>query len=396
MLARPLNDNYRNLTYLGFLGYLFVGAAAVLMPSVMPLLTSEYMGRGLTVAAIGLIFPARAVGGILGNLLSGVGADRLGHTRMVWIAALALFVALTLAATVRPWLLFLSAFAAVGLAQGGISTGVNAMIADANADARARALNSLHAIYGLGAALSPLLIGLLLERGLPWRWALAGTALIWLIYGLLARRLDAPQIADPMEDQPEKRVDLTMLRTGPFAALAAIAFIYNGVALSLLGWIALFMQESSGFSLFASISTVSIFYAGLTIGRFLCAAVAEALGYARLLLLLAAGIAATYPLVVLSGNPLVVMFGVFLTGLSLSGLFPMVMAYGSRLYPEQTGTLSGTLNVAMTLGTMVPPLWTGFLAESWGFQWALGVNYLMVVALLWIVFYLRRVEQSPI
>ena len=45
-------------TALGLTGYFFIGTAAVLVPSVMPFITSEYMATGLTLAAIGLIFPA--------------------------------------------------------------------------------------------------------------------------------------------------------------------------------------------------------------------------------------------------------------------------------------------------------------------------------------------------
>ena len=58
--------------------------------------------------------------------------------------------------------------------------------------------------------------------------------------------------------------------------------------------------------------------------------------------------------------------------------------------PDQTGTLSGTLNVGMTLGAMIPPLWTGFIAARGGFQTALAVNYVMVLVLLGTAFYLSR------
>ena len=170
----------RSLTILGFVGYLLIGTAAVLMPSVMPLLTREYTATGLSLAAVGFVFPAMAIGGILGNLLSGVGSDVAGRTRSVWLAALALAGAWALAALAGPWLLFLVALIAVGTAQGGLSTGINALIADVNRDARSRALNSLHGIYGIGAALSPLIFGVLLARGLPWRLAMAGVALMWL------------------------------------------------------------------------------------------------------------------------------------------------------------------------------------------------------------------------
>lgn len=380
----------RYQTYLGLIGYLFIGTAVILVPSVMPSITEEFAATGMTLAAIGLIFPAREIGGLLGNLLSGIGSDVIGRRRFVWLAALLLATALGLAAVMRIWAIFVIAFMLVSAAQASLSTGINAMIADANRAARGRALNTLHAVYGVGAAISPLAIGYLLERGIPWRWALAGAGLIWLLYGFVAW-LSYYTEATAEQAGSTRKLDLAMLRRGPFLALFVIAFVYNGVAWSLLGWVALFMQQTAGFSTFFSVSMISIFYVALTIGRFLCAAYAEKLGYATIFLVLALGITLTYPLVVL-GTPLLVVIGVFLTGLSLSGLFPTALAYGSRLYPEQTGTVTGTLSVAMTLGSMAPPLWTGIIADRWSFQTALGVNYLLVLPLVFIALYLGRNE----
>lgn len=380
-------------TILGLVGYLFIGTASVLIPSVMPSITEGYAAAGLSLAAIGLIFPARAVGSIVGNLLAGVGADVLGYGRLVWLSALLLAASLALAGIAHPWLLFLVAFMVISATQGALSTGINALIADANPNARARALNTLHGVYGIGAAVSPLIFGYLLEEGLAWRWMLGGTALLWLAYGAACLVLQTSPTA-VQEKRSSQMLDLSMLRSGPFLALFAIAFIYNGVAYSLLGWVALFMQQSAGFSTFFSISLISIFYVALTAGRFACAAIGERVGYGATLLGLGVGITVTYPLVVLSSSGLWVAVGVFLTGLSLSGLFPTSLAYGSRLYPQQSGTVAGTLSVSMTLGAMIPPLWTGVIAEQWNFQGALGVNYVMVVGLLAVTIYLYSRDRG--
>jgi len=384
----------RHQTTLGLIGYVFIGTAAVLLPSVMPFITAEFAATGLTLATIALIFPAGAAGGILGNLLSGIGSDLIGRRRLVWLAALLLATALGLVAATKFWPLFVLGYILVSTAQGSLSTGINAMIADANRAARGRALNMLHAVYGAGAAVSPLIIGYLIERGVGWRWALAGTGLIWLTYSLVSYlfyRTEAPNAPA----KKAQKLDLKMLREGPFLALFLIAFSYNGVAWSLLGWIAIFMQRSAGFSIFFSVSMISVFYVALMIGRFLCAAYAERLGYATIFLILGLIITFTYPLVVL-GNPLWVVVGVFLTGLGLSGLFPTALAYASRRYPEQTGTVTGTLSVAMALGSMAPPLWTAVIAERWSFQVALGVNYIMVLPLIFLALYLGRSEIQPI
>ncbi|MDE0143031.1 MAG: MFS transporter [Caldilineaceae bacterium] len=419
------------VTALGLTGYLFIGTAAVLIPSVMPFITDEYMATGLTLTAIGLIFPARAVGGILGNLLAGVSSDRLGYGKLVWIAALAVAFSMALTAAARAWFLFLAGFALISIVQASLTTGINAMVADANRDSRARALNVLHGVYAVGATISPLVFAVVLEQGVPWRWTMAATGLIWLFYGagalLLVRRISpstaspagpaAPAVAESVhaQDPGQKKTrqggvlasifssvwvelqdaltaNLGMLRNAGFLSLFLIAFIYNGVAFSLLGWVALFMQESAGFSTFSSISMISVFYIALTAGRFLCAAYAERLGYAATLLILAAGLALTYPLVIFSTTAAPLVIGIFLTGLTLSGLFPTALAYGTRLYPQHSGAVTGVLNVAMTIGTMLPPLWTAIFSDLWSFQTALGINYSMALLLLAVCVYLARIE----
>lgn len=381
-------------TGLGLVGYLFIGSAVVLLPSVMPAITAEFAAQGLSLAAIGLLFPAVAGGGILGNVLAGLGSDRLGHQRLIWVAALLLAVALGCTAQARLWVLFVLSFVLVSAAQSALSTGINTMIADANRGARARALNVLHGVYGAGAAISPLLLGYLLERGLWWRWALSGVGCLWLLYGMAAYRLAQRMPVATTRPTTQQWV-WGLLRQGPFLALFLIGFIYNGVAVSLLGWIALITQQSAGFSTFLAVSLIAVFYVALTIGRFGCALFAERLGYATTLLLLAGGITLTYPLIVLGLDSALVVSGVFLTGLSLSGLFPTILAYGARHYPAQAGTISGTLSVALTLGSMIPPLWTGAIGEIWGFQIAFGVNYLLVLPLVGLAFYLGRVETCP-
>jgi fucose permease len=424
------------VTALGLTGYLFIGTAAVLVPSVMPFISDEYMATGLTLTAIGLIFPARAVGGILGNLLAGAASDRLGYSKLVWVAALALAVSMALTAAARAWLLFLVGFALISIVQASLTTGINAMVADANRESRARALNVLHGVYAVGATISPLIFGVVLEQGMPWRWAMAATGLIWLVYGagaLLLTRVVFPPMAQSSEtataasevgreqglDAEEEKTpkggvmaavlssvwgelrkalsaNLGMLRNAGFLSLFLIAFIYNGVAFSLLGWVALFMQESAGLSTFYSISMISVFYIALTAGRFLCAGYAERLGYAATLLILAVGLALTYPLVVFSTAAAPLVIGIFLTGLTLSGLFPTALAYGTRLYPQQSGAVTGILNVAMIAGAMLPPLWTGLFSDLWSFQTALGINYVMAFLLVAVCLYLARIEPRTV
>ena len=379
----------RRQLLIGFAGYLLVGTGAVLVPSLMPAITAEFTAMGLSLAVVGLLVPATSVGRIFGILVAGYGADRLGGERLVWLTALLRAAALALTAGAIHWALLMLGYVVVGLVQGALSTGINAMISDAAHEARARALNTLHGVYGLGAALSPVAIGALVGTGLPWRWILAGVGALWLAYGLVARWLAQGQ-APAATAQGGQQWRLSMLLERPFLALFTIAFIYNGIASSLLNWVALYTQGLGGFSALASVSMVSVFYVALTAGRFACAALAERLGYGRTFMALAVGVLLAYPLVLLRVHPLVVSAGVFGVGLSLSGLFPTALADAAKRYPGQTGAVTGTLTVALTLGSIIPPVWTGFVADAAGLHTALSVNYALALLLLGLARYLWR------
>ena len=77
---------------------------------------------------------------------------------------------MVLASAARPWLLFLAGFALISIVQASLSTGINAMVADANRASRARALNVLHGVYAVGATISPLIFGLISSRACPGAW----------------------------------------------------------------------------------------------------------------------------------------------------------------------------------------------------------------------------------
>ncbi|MEN6479963.1 MAG: MFS transporter [Anaerolineales bacterium] len=387
---------------IGYAGYALVGVGASLVPALMPSIAGEFAALGLT--AMGLLTPASSAGRIIGTLLAGVGSDALGRQRLVWLSALLLSVAMALAAGAHLWAVFLLGYVVIGLVQGALSTSINAMISDAAQEARARALNLLHGVYGAGAAVSPLLIGALVTAGLPWRTLLAGTGALWLAYGLVCALADRrhgndalASVAPERESKPPRQAasNLAVVRQGPVLALLAIAFIYNGVATSMLTWVAIFTQDSAGLSTFGAVSLVAVFYVALTVGRFVCAALAERLGYGRLLLVLGAALLVTYPPVVLGRHALAVILGVFGTGLALSGLFPTALAEGARRFPVQTGAVTSALTVSLTLGSLVPPLWTGALADVTSLQVALGVNYVLALALVPLARYLRRSEAQP-
>jgi len=370
------------LTLLCLSGYFFIGSLATLFPSIMPAVIG---GFHLSLPQVGAIFPASSIGGLLGGVLAGIWSDRVGRKPFFCGGALLSGFSLLGAFAAPNWPLFVGCFLLLGAAQGALGNSINALMLDLNSLRRGKALNSLHGIYSLGATVSPLLIKQMLGPAMNWRGTLFAAGSVWVTLSLVALGFRYPAASDAGTQR--RTFNIALLGNGLFAMLFAVAFIYNGVAWALLGWVKEFLRRVGADAGFAS-GMISLFYLGLTGGRFACAYFSERLGYSKTLLLCAVGTTLVYPLATFGDRPLWIACGVFLSGLFLSGLYPTALAYGTRLFPAITGTITGTMSVAMTLGASLPPWWTGVIGGAWGLPVALRFNYLLVVPLVGIGLYL--------
>lgn len=135
------------------------GAVGVLLPSVI----AHYH---ITTATVGLLFPASALGYLVAAFNIGALLERLGRRALlatgagVWTAGALLF------ATLPPFAALLPAVFAAGFGMAIIDAGLNAWVAELPRGASR--LNYLHAFYGVGALLGPLLASALLASVLGW------------------------------------------------------------------------------------------------------------------------------------------------------------------------------------------------------------------------------------
>lgn len=386
--VRP-HTHAKRLTRVAFSGYFMVGIAAILFAPLLPEIIAEY---DLSLTTAGLLFPAMSLGGLFGGLSAGPLVDRFG-TKPIVLASVGLSaLGFLVTATSPTWLLVLAGFACMGVGQRALGTCLNTLVAKVNPDNSAKYLNYLHGVYGSGALVAPLVIGAVLFVEGSWRWIFAGPVILWMLFGLVAALQTYPQQARSTEKRSGPAG--TVLRSPIFLMLLLVAFGYNGVAFSLLGWVKTYLDMAGNIHPFLSTSMISVFYAALTIGRFVCGTVARRIGYPRTILICAVGTAVTYPLFILSQSPLVVTPAVFCSGLFLSGLYPTALAIATQTFKEKAGTVTGVLTTAMTAGAMIPPWWTGAIAERNGFQFAMGVNMVIVALLLVAAVSLVRLSAS--
>src|SRR5258708_11611572 len=116
-MSRP-GASATQLSRLCLAGYFFMGSVAVLFPMLLPLVVRKF---GLSLAAAGVIFPANAVGSLIGGLTAGVGSDRFGRRPFLAGGAGFLALGLVLTAHAGSWPLFVFGVLVIGVAQGAVS-----------------------------------------------------------------------------------------------------------------------------------------------------------------------------------------------------------------------------------------------------------------------------------
>src|SRR5438105_2758495 len=307
---------------------------------------------GLPLSALGLLLLASLAGFLLVSSPSGRLARRFG-TRQLLLAATGVG-ALGLAIVgVSPGLasLVLASFL-IGLAAGGIDPGINAYMALRHG---AGLMNLLHAAYGVGAVLGPLLVTALIARQLSWRWAYAVLAAAYLGMVLVTCITSGWRpLADPGE-VPGR----TPLASPTLWLAAATFFFCTGLEVGAGAWSFSLLTQSRGLPAAVAGLLVAGYWAAFTGARML-AAVASARfgpgGLLRLSLWLTVGATAAF-----WWTP----FALPLVGFGVAAIFPaLVSLTPSRLRRAGTPSAVGYQHAAAVLGGAVIPALAGVLFQS--------------------------------
>jgi fucose permease len=205
-----------------------------------------------------------------------------------------------------------------GIGFGALDTALNA---HASRHFGARDINWMHASYGLGATLGPLLVTALLSAGRSWRQIYGVMALVLAIlagvHALARRRWQGPASApDPRPADPP---------APQAAALGALTFtaVETGIESGAGIWGYLFLTAGRGLPPAAAGIAVAAYWAMMCAGRVALGPLAERRGPARVLTAAVTGVPLGAALMTLPGPGVLAVAGLMLLGLAAAPVFPL-------------------------------------------------------------------------
>ena len=325
------------------------------------------LGTFLAVQAAGYLAVATSTGRL---------AARWGVEGLVLRATLTSAAGLALIAAGPTWPAVLVGALLAGAGAGGMDAGFNAAVALRN---DARLMGLLHAGYGVGAAIGPVVAGVALASGAGWRPAYALFALASLLLALVLRGRAMGE-APPQVPMGSPRGLLLPCLT---------FFVYVSLEVTVGQWAFTSLTEHRGLGALAASVWVGVYWVGLTAGRFWLGITGHRVATGRLLGLSVVGVTGGALLLWLGGP--IAPFGLLVAGLALSVVFPLLML----LTPERVGSERATAAVgwqaaASGVGAAAGPALAGVILEAAGIAAYGPITLAMAAALAVAIAALRR------
>jgi fucose permease len=368
---------------LAYAGFVLVGTGAGVGGVLLP---AQMAGYGVGRATIGITFFTSSAGFALASLCTGPLINRYGVRTVLGLGSGGYVLAGLYLATRPPFVAFLLVQAVMGYTAGVLETALNAYLT-ALPDAT-RLLNRLHAFWGVGALLGPVLAA--------WIVGFAAWTVVWLVLAVAGVPLVAGfLVAYPRLPSAQGRsapVTGSLLRAalrerGVLSGAAMLA-VYVGLELGVGTWGFSYLVQARGLPTSLAGYSVSGYWLGLTLGRFLISPVAARIGAttAGMMYACLAGVTTAAALAWLSPTAALASAALVLLGFFLGPVFPTTMAIAPRLTQDRlVPTAIGVMNAASVVGGAALPWLAGAIAQDAGIRMLLpfAVTLALLQLALW-------------
>lgn len=365
------------LVALAFLAFISLGLPDGLLGVAWP---SIREGFGLPLDALGALLISGTAGYLTSSFLAGRILRYMGVGTLLALSTAAAATALLGYALTPVWPLMVALAFLAGLGGGAVDAGLNAYGA---AHFSGRTLNWLHAFFGVGTTLGPLIVAGVLNAGLVWRWGyvIVGCAQLLLAatFALTRRRWEAdggtaqggggtPTAQAQTAPITPARTRETLRRGATWLGMA-VFFIYTGVEMVAGQWSYSVLTLSRGVSEGTAGIAVSLYWGSLMVGRVLFGIIADRVSLVPTLRVCMLGALLGGGLFWLNVGLTASLAGLMLIGFSVAPIFASLVAMTpARIGKTHADSAIGFQIAAAGLGGAVLPGIVGLIAGRAGLE----------------------------
>lgn len=255
-----------------------------------------------------------------------------------------------------------------GLGAGSVDAALNNFVA---LHCKAKHMSWLHCFWGIGATGGPYIMGLCLSRGMGWQagyrtisFLQMAVTLILLLSLPLWKKQELPLSGGETVRPQTPQWGKLLKRPGVKAALTAF-FFYSALELTTGLWGSSYMVAVRGISPETAAKWISLFYLGITAGRFFSGFLTLRFSDDTMVRLGEGTAIVGIILLLLPLHNLFLCVGLILTGLGCAPIYPSLLhATPQRFGKSLSQSLMGTQMAISYLGSTTMPPVSGFLSEK--------------------------------
>ncbi|MGD6942847.1 MFS transporter [Cytobacillus gottheilii] len=309
-------------------------------------------------SAAGIISMTIAICTVISSLQAIRITQKIGTGKLVLGSVLLTVIGLIGFAFTQNFFLLIVAALPLGFGAGAIDTSVNDYVA---ANLKAHHMNWLHAFWGVGATLGPIIIGVALDNHLSWRYGylIIGSiqlTLVFILFFSLPLWKKYQQKVSKISEESTTSLVSVWKQTGVILSLLSFVF-YVGLEGTIFLWGSSYLIDVKSLSTATASFIISIFFASITLGRIISGFITFLISNQKLLIIsqiiLLIGV-----LTVAMGKGSILYGGFILIGLGCAAIFPtMIHETPRRFGKRNSGAIIGFQVAAGYVGiTVLPPL----------------------------------------
>lgn len=386
----PLNKPFvrTRVTWLSYILFAYFGLGVSLLGPLMPFIAEKLE---LTFTEVGYHLMLLGSGGLIIGLIGSQVVTRFGTNRITWSATILIAVGLigVIFGSSLPVTLACTVLYSVGLAS--VFQNAVAAVAHAHPHDSAKAFSEANIFAGITPIAGPLLIGLLAASAFRWQATALLAPLFLILIAITFRGVSLSMTATQHKSaRPDDNRRLPLL----FWMFGVLFLLSASVELLISAWGANFLVNAVGYAPSTAAALVSVFAVAIVLGRMVGRRLLNAMSEFRLLMLSLLWTLLAFPLFWLSPLPLLNVVGLFLVGLGVGNLSPLVQSAALSAAGPATNRASARLAFFPALGVVITLQLMGILADGIGIQRAYSIEIVLLLAFIIIAWNANRIRRA--
>ena len=284
----------------------------------------------------------------------------------------------------------------LGFGAGAIDSGLNNYVA---LHFKASHMNFLHCFYGVGVSLSPYLMSVALSnagwRG-GYRYAFYVQAIITILLIVSIPFWKKSSSGEQIED--ENGINLSLLQMAKMPEVRQVWIIMlatNAIEYACGVWGSTYLVEQKGFSAELGAIALTVYYIGMSIGRFVSGLLSEKTGTWKRIGIGSVILAPAIALMLLPLNGMVTVISLFLIGLGNGSIYPnMIHLTPHNFGKEASQSIMGSQIAFAYIGVMLAPPMVSLISGLFGIKvYPVLLAVLYVIMIISIRCFINRIKK---